>query len=63
MQKRYNLERVMNHDYFADIDWDNIGSHEDWEKKIKPFERYLIKTTKKLQKMEFKNKEDVKECI
>jgi len=29
LKERLNLDKVMNHDYFADIDWGNIGSYED----------------------------------
>ena len=41
--KRFNIDMVMNHKYFEDVDWDNIGTYEEWEKRTLPYEAYFIK--------------------
>ena len=35
MKDRFDINKVMNHKYFEDVDWDNIGTFEEWKNKTK----------------------------
>jgi len=54
--KRINIDMVMNHEYFEDVDWDHIGSFEEWKNKTLPFERYFLGIRHDLRNKKYENK-------
>ena len=53
----------MKHKYFSDINWESIGTHKEWEKKVEIWEAYMIAVKNRYNKAYFKDKSEVKKKI
>ncbi len=48
IEQRYDINQVMAHDYFKDVDWNNLPTYGETVSKISELETFLESTGKEL---------------